>query len=159
MWHMNATPEALQRLGALVAGRRAELRLERRPAARLAGISNTTWKRVEEAHSVRDVSYAAMEPVLRWAYGSCLKILAGGEPTPIADDDSAPPSDPEPTRELIAEGDGYQVFRHVPADDLRDAVRSAAIAVIPGTTGAEIQEMERIVEEELRKRLERRGGN
>ena len=150
MWHMRATPEALQRLGTLVASRRAELRLERRPAARLANISNTTWQKVENGESVRDVTYAAIESVLRWEHGSCATVLAGGEPK-IAEADAD-------ERTPLYESDTYAVYEHVVADDLRDAVRGATIATLPGVTGSQIRAMERRVEEELRRRLLRRTG-
>lgn len=156
MWHMRATPEALKRLGELVASRRVELRLERRPAARAAGISNTTWMQVEDGNGARDVTYAAIESVLRWEPGSCKAVLDGGKPKIIPE--AAPAGADGPERDpLVAEGK-FVVWEHVPADDLRDAVRGATIATLPGVTATEIQEIERRLEEELRKRVLRRQG-
>lgn len=154
MWPMEASPNALARLGALVASRRAELRLPRRPAARLAGISNTTWTKVEAGEPVRDVTYAGVETALQWRHGSCNDVLAGGDPTPLAAAQEQPAAEPR----LIGKEEGLELWAPGIAEDMREAVRDAVMVTIPGATGAEIQEIERRVEEELRRRINRRHG-
>lgn len=154
MWPMEASPNALARLGSLVASRRAELRLPMKPAARLAGISNTTWKKVEVGEPVRDVTYAGVETALQWRHGSCNDVLAGGDPTPL------PPASEEPAAEprLIDREEGLELWAPGVAEDLRDAVRGAVMVTLPGVTGAQVQEIERVLEEELRRRIARRRG-
>lgn len=71
----------LRALAEAVKGRRLALGLARKRAADQAGISKDTWRRVEEALPVRDMSYAAMDPVLGWAVGSCAAVKGGGSPT------------------------------------------------------------------------------
>lgn len=163
MCPMDATADALRRLGELVTARRTKLRLSVRAAGRLAGSTNTTWQRVEDGKSVRDLTYAAVEYVLRWDAGSCKAVLAGGEPTVIDDNppQEAPRQDAEADEqpELIANGDGYEEWKPAVATDLRDAVRDAVMVVLPDTPGRDIQAMEEAVEEHLRRRIAMRRGD
>lgn len=142
------TAEALQRLAGAVMRRRVDLRLSKDEAARRGGTTNTTWTRVEKAQSVRDTTYATVETVLGWDSGACLRIAAGGDPAV-----EAPAAEPQ----QLAETDEAKIWRHLPArEELRGALQSAAIAVVPEATGAQIQELQRRLEEELVKRMERR---
>lgn len=75
-----ASPQDLPRLAAHTKQRRLGLHLARLAAAKAADVSKDTWQRVEEGKPVREMNYAKIEPVLGWAPGSCLAILAGGEP-------------------------------------------------------------------------------
>ena len=77
--HMST--DDLPRLARAVKARRLALGLARLKAASEADISKDTWKRVEDGLPVRELSYAAIDPVLGWAVGSCDAIRAGGEPT------------------------------------------------------------------------------
>ena len=70
------------RLAKLARARRLELGLAITAVAEAAGISKDTYRRIEEGRDVRDISYARIEPALRWASGSCRAVLEGGEPTP-----------------------------------------------------------------------------
>jgi hypothetical protein len=148
---MASTSDALQRLGQLVARRRAVLRLDVLPAARLADISTKTWRNVEQGHSVRATTYTGIEIALEWEIGSCHAVLAGGDPKPL---DNEAGVDPAPER--VVSADDYEVWVPVPVDELRDAVRGAALASLPNATGAEIQALERSIEMELIARRERR---
>lgn len=69
-----------QRLGSLVKMERTARGLGKEEAARRAHIDSITWGRIEAGKGVRDTSYAAIEPVLGWARGSCNLILGGGDP-------------------------------------------------------------------------------
>jgi uncharacterized protein (DUF58 family) len=76
------TPD-LARLADRVKRRRIELELGIEPAARSAGMSKDTWKRVEAGLAVRDTSHAKIDQALSWATGSCQKILEGGDPVEV----------------------------------------------------------------------------
>ncbi|WP_406418295.1 helix-turn-helix domain-containing protein [Streptomyces sp. NBC_01614] len=130
----------LERLAARVKQRRTELRLGIEPAAKLAGISKDTWKRVEAGLTHRDTSYTGIETALQWAVGSCRRILDGEEP--IINQPIEPGSDTH-----IAEIPKSTLERAV-----GDAVTSAAIATKGSLTGDEIVELNARVLKELRER-------
>ncbi|MBN1174299.1 MAG: hypothetical protein JXA67_19170 [Micromonosporaceae bacterium] len=72
-----------ERLAQEIRGRRRELRLSLREAAKRAGIARNTWSGVEdETRIAQDTTYAGIEAALEWAPGSIEAILAGGNPTP-----------------------------------------------------------------------------
>ncbi|MFE2326071.1 helix-turn-helix domain-containing protein [Streptomyces sp. NPDC059385] len=130
----------LKALATVVRKRRTELGLGVEPAAKLAGISKDTWKRVEAGLKVRDTTYVAMDRALQWATGSCAGILDGGEAIPS---------------ETAEGGDGVHISQ-IPKRELErvvgDAVQSAALATKGDLTGAEILELNRRVLAELRER-------
>lgn len=130
----------LDRLATAVRTRRTELRLGVEPAAKLAGISKDTWKRVEAGLKVRDTTYAAIDRALRWAPDGCVDILEGGEAVPTEG----------------AVGDDTVKLSRIPKRELErimgDAVQSAALATKGDLTGAEILELNERVMEQLRER-------
>jgi hypothetical protein len=89
-------PSDLPRLATLVKQRRLGLRLARKAAADAAGVSKDTWRRVEEGEPVREMSYAKIEPILKWTPGSCLAILAGGEPELLNEPSAGPEVQTQP---------------------------------------------------------------
>lgn len=89
------------RLAEHVTARRTSLGLGVEPAAKQAGLSKDTWKRVEHGKPVRDTTYAAIDRALRWAPGGCMAILSGHSPTSI-DPIPAPPVDAAPSEALEA---------------------------------------------------------
>jgi DNA-binding XRE family transcriptional regulator len=123
----------LPRLARAVKQRRLALGLARLKAAQEAGISKDTWKRVEEALPVREMSYAAIDPILGWAVGSCNSIRAGGTPTVV----ESSTADPAVTLADVSDaGRG---------DTVRRVVESASIGTT-NLTAREIRELsERIV--------------
>ncbi|MFG2352652.1 hypothetical protein [Streptomyces sp. NPDC048521] len=131
------TPD-LERLAVLVQKRRTELRLGIEPAAKLAGISKDTWKRVEAGQKVWDRSYGGVDTALQWAAGSCLIVLSGGDPI---------------TSEPVA---GDVKIAEVPKSELERAVGDAVTAAAIGTKGSltaeEIVELNRRVLQQLRER-------
>jgi len=133
-----ATPD-LARLATLVQGRRLELRLGIEPAAKLAGMSKDTWKRVEAGRKVRDSSYTGIEKALHWAVGSCLRIVGGEDPI---------------INEPVDDTDGH--IAKIPKSALEravgDAVQSAALATKGSLTGDEILALNERVLLELRER-------
>lgn len=66
-----------QALAEAVYAGRVALGLGKEEAARRAGISSITWKRIEDALPIRDEKYADVERALGWPAGSCLSLLAG----------------------------------------------------------------------------------
>lgn len=134
------TSPDLERLAVLVKKRRAELKLGIEPAAKLAGISKDTWKRVEAGLKVWDTKYTGVETALQWATGSCLRVLGGHDPI---------------VNEQISEDPETRVAE-IPKTDLErligDAVQSAAIATRGSLTGDEILELNEKVIQELRER-------
>lgn len=130
----------LERLAKLVRERRLELELGIEPAAKLAGISKDTWKRVENSRPVRATTYSAMDRALQWATGSCQRIIAGEDPVPS----TAFSGDPEARISRIPKADLERA--------VGDAVTSAAIATKGNLTASEILELNARVLEELRDR-------
>jgi len=134
------TTPALGRLATLVHQRRTELKLGVEPAAKAAGISKDTWKRVEAGQRVWDRSFAGIETALGWELGSCKRILDGLDPAAAGSAQAAE----EPT------------VTQIPKDELKrlvgDAVQSAAIATKGSLTGDEILALNERVLKELRER-------
>ncbi|PVC73519.1 hypothetical protein [Streptomyces sp. CS081A] len=134
-----AAPD-LHRLAEYVTLRRTQLHLGVEPAARAAGISKDTWKRVETALPVRDAKYAAIDRVLQWAPGGCMTVARGGEPLVSA------PSDADPDVRLT----------EIPSGELEravgDAVSRAVIATRGDLPGDDILKINEKVMEELRRR-------
>lgn len=131
------TPD-LERLADRVQQRRIQLRLGIEPAAKIAGMSKDTWKRVEAGLNVRATSYTGIEAALQWAPGSCRRILDGDEPIT---------SEP-------AAADSASRIATIPKVDLErlvgDAVTRAAITVKGSLTGDEILALNDRVLKELR---------
>jgi hypothetical protein len=130
----------LARLATYVSKRRTELKLGVEPAAKLAGISKDTWKRVEAGQKVWDSKYGGVEKALSWAPGSCVDVMAGGEPL-IS---TASEADSQTRIATIPKADLERVFG--------DAVTSAAIATRGDLSSAEVRELNKRVMEELRQR-------
>ncbi|NWF25303.1 hypothetical protein HW130_03320 [Streptomyces sp. PKU-EA00015] len=136
-----SAPRDLDRLAKAVKARRLQLHPSRLAAANAAGVSKDTWQRVEEGLSVRDVSYAKMDPALGWVVGSCMLIADGGDPVPVVQHEAA--------------GSAFESVSIPPSllpEDVRGVVTDAAMATTPGLTVREIQELSDKVVEELRKR-------
>lgn len=130
----------LERLADAVTARRRALKLGIEPAARAAGISKDTWKRVEGGLKVRDTKYAGIEGALHWAPGSCMRVADGEGPIESA------PSDADPDVRIT----------EIPPEELErvvgDAVTSAVMATRGDLTGDDILKLNRKVLEELRLR-------
>lgn len=132
----DATPA--ERLAALVRQRRVELNMHKIDAARAAGITITTYMKVEAGESVRDVTYAKIEQALGWVPGSCRDILAGAK-----------------AASTVQPGSDGTVIASVPAEALEEEIRQAVQNVmVAGTnlTAGEIREINKRMIEELQKR-------
>ncbi len=134
-----ATPD-LERLATLVHNRRTELKLGIEPAAKLAGISKDTWKRVEAGLKVWDSKLSGIDTALQWAPGSCLRTLAGKDPIVSEPADDAPDAHinriPKPELERI----------------VGDAVQKATITTIGSLPGEKVLKLNEAVLRELRER-------
>jgi DNA-binding XRE family transcriptional regulator len=75
-----STPEKLERLGQRVEQERVSRGWGKEQAAREAGISSITWKRIEDGQPVQDMKRRAVEITLGWEYGSMDRVMEGREP-------------------------------------------------------------------------------
>ncbi|MFE5967091.1 hypothetical protein [Streptomyces sp. NPDC056463] len=127
----------MQRLARLVIQRRRELGLHKVEAATAAGLTHTTYMRVENAQSVRDVTYAKIEAAFGWAPGACAAILEGVQEAQLA-------------------GDVVGGTRFAPAsgmdEEARKAVHDAVIAVMPDVPAGQMAKLSEAVVEMLRER-------
>ncbi|MGW0583583.1 hypothetical protein ACWD25_48515 [Streptomyces sp. NPDC002920] len=132
-----------ERLATLARRRRAQLGLALNDTnAKAGGLSNRTWQRVEKGQEIRETNYVKVDGLLKWAPGSCLRVLDGGEPVAVEDVE-----DP-------AAG-GVQKSA-VPQDVIErkalDTVQLALIATAKGTPAEEIREMSERVVRDLQER-------
>jgi hypothetical protein len=142
-----ASPQTrdFERLAKLAKSRRAQLGIalnDKNAAA--GGLSNRTWQRVEKGLPIRDTNYVKIDGLLRWAPGSCMQVLDGGEPV-LADGFADP----------AASGVQKSPLPHEAAvEKARDTIRLALIATAKGTSAEEIREMsERAVQDLLEEGL------
>lgn len=126
----------LERLARAVKSARLALHPSRLVAAKAAGISKDTWKRVEEGKEVRDGTYRKVEHALDWPSGACEEIAAGG-PVPGEED-------PDVT---VLEGEDYD------DPEVREIVQLSAIATMPGLTGEQVM----VLSERIAVDLKRKG--
>jgi hypothetical protein len=81
-----ATQDPHSRLAELIRTRRLSQRLSASAAARLADVDRDTWSSAEKgARRLREYNYSGFERALRWSPGSIEAVLAGGEPTLLAE--------------------------------------------------------------------------
>lgn len=132
-----------ERLATIARRRRAELGLALNDKnAKDGGLSNRTWQRVEKGLDIRDTNYVKIDGLLKWAPGSCLRILEGGDP--ISVDDMTDPA--------AAGNQKSPLPPEVLDEEARDVVQLALIATAKGTTAEEIREMSERVVRDLRER-------
>jgi len=133
------TVDALRHLATLVTQRRLQLGLDKIDVARSAGITITTYNKIEAGLSVRESSYGKVERAIGWAPGSALDILAGA-PTPTL------------VTEHVGLASTSPVVKEDISDDIAAAVQDAAIHVSDGLTAPEIRNLKVRVVELLRER-------
>lgn len=125
------------RLAKLVIHRRRELGWHKVDAAKAAGLTHTTYMRVENGQAVRDVTYAGIERAFGWAPGACHAVLDGAEEAPLAGDVSG----------------GARYAPAVNVDEAaRKAIRDVVIAVTPETPAGKMAELEQGIVQMLRER-------
>ncbi|MFI7294036.1 hypothetical protein [Streptomyces sp. NPDC050121] len=137
----SVSDEALQRLADVAKRRRAVLGLALNDRnAKAAGTSKGTWQRVEKGLKIHDSNYVKIDGLLRWAPGSCVAVLEGGEPVPVGDMEDA----------AAAGVQKSPLSQDVVDERVQNVVRLALIATAKGTTAEEIREMSERVARDLR---------
>lgn len=136
------TAEHLQRLAALVAQRRAQLRLKKQDAPTVCGISYMTYWKIEDGQSVRPSSYQKLEVGFSFRAGSCKAVLDGASDSITLEDGT----------QLIAGGQ----IRDFKSPDLQEEVDRAfdksAQLFAPHLTQGESKAMKEEMFRELRER-------
>lgn len=134
-WHTGGMGDTsdYQHLAQLVRMRRMELGLSITAAAEAAGLAKDTYKRVEAAQPIREVSYAKIDSALGFDSGSCRAVLSGADAVKVV----------EPQLDLRVHH-----LRIPPETAVRDAVAAAFIATSSSLTAAEIKALsDRVLEE------------
>ncbi|MFJ4974142.1 hypothetical protein ACIP6X_02125 [Streptomyces coeruleorubidus] len=132
-----------ERLATLARRRRAELGLALNDVnAKAGGLSNRTWQRVEKGLEIRETNYVKVDGLLKWAPGSCLNVLDGGDPTPV---------------EEMKEPAASDVQKSALPQDVIDrqaieTIQLALIATAKGTSAEEIREMSERAVRDLKER-------
>lgn len=143
---MVATPEPaaaqLRLLALLVKQQRISLGYSNKEdAAAACGLSHMPYRNVEAGRSVSATTYAKIENGFKLRPGSCQAVLEGADSITLTDG-----------TELIAGGQIQRIESNQLADDIRDAVNSAARLTAPDLTHRQTEAMTAKVIEELRKR-------
>lgn len=126
-------------LAARVKQRRLDLGLGRDTAAQSVGMSKDTWHKVERGEPVRESTYLRIEQALRWARGSCVTILDGGEPV-----------------EVEESGIPGVTISHLSPVEMKEQILGAAQASLLATTDMRASEIRATVAR-LREELQSRG--
>lgn len=136
------TAEHLQRLAALVAQRRAQLRLKKQEAPTVCGLSYMTYWKIEAGQTVRPSSYQKLEVGFNFRAGSCKAVLDGSSDSVVLEDGT----------QLIAGGQ----IRDFKAGGLRDEIDRAfdisAQLAAPHLTLSEAKALKEDMLRELRER-------
>ncbi|MFF0510992.1 helix-turn-helix domain-containing protein [Streptomyces sp. NPDC004250] len=133
----NDSHDGRHRLARLVIQLRTKRGWHKNEAAVAAGLTITTYGRVEKGQSVRDVTYTKIENAFGLAPGACMAVIEGA------------------TAELQEAGEKVEGVRIAAvadaADGVRKAVQHAVIATMPDTPAGKMAEMSEGVLAELRR--------
>lgn len=136
------TAEHRQRLAALVAQRRAQLRLKKQEAHQVCDLSYMTYWKIEDGQSVRPSSYQKLEVGFGFRAGSCKAVLDGSSDSVVLEDGA----------ELIAGGQ----IRDFKSPDLQEeldrAFDKSAQLVAPELTHGKSKAIKEEMYRELRER-------
>lgn len=128
-------------LGALVTHRRHALNLGKDEAAKECDMAPMTYRAVEEGRTVSHRTYAKIEKRYGFINGQCRAVLAGADSILLTDG-----------TELIEGGlINRRPFAEM-ADDVKQAVTTAASLTAPDLTLAQAREMSEAVVKELQRR-------
>jgi transcriptional regulator with XRE-family HTH domain len=131
----------LQQLAALVAQRRAQMKLTMEDAAKACGIAYMTYRKIEGGQSVRDSTYAKLEVAFGMRAGACRAVLDGAGSVVLTDG-----------TELI-EGGAVRDFRSGSLEEEVDrAFDKSAQLTTPGLTLSEAKALKEEMLRELRER-------
>lgn len=132
-------PSDLDRLATAARKRRRELGLALNDVnAKAGGTSKGTWQRVEKGEAIRATNYVKIDGLMQWAPGSCIDILDGGDPVPIA------PSKAE-AGTVISE-----LSPEMHDAEARDVIQLAVVATTDGLTSEEIRALSERAVKDLR---------
>lgn len=137
------TARHLQRLAALVAQRRAQLRLKKQEAPTVCGLSYMTYWKIEDGQSVRPSSYSKLEVGFDFRAGSCKAVLDGASDSVVLTDGT----------ELIAGGQTRDFKKGALRDEMDRAFDISAQLTAPHLTLSE----SRAMKEEMFRELQERG--
>jgi len=133
----NTDHDGRLRLARLVTQHRTKLGWHKKRAADAAGLTITTYSRVEKGQSVHDVTYTKVERGFDLAPGACMAVIAGAT-------------------ELQLAGEEAEGVRIAPvartADNVNQAVQHAIIATLPDTPAGKMAELSKEILAELQKR-------
>jgi transcriptional regulator with XRE-family HTH domain len=125
------------RLARLVVQHRTKSGWHKAEAAEAAGLTITTYMRVEKGQSVRDVTYTKIERAFGLAPGACMAVIEGAS-------------------ELQEAGQEIEGVRIAPvagtAEGVRQAVQHVVIATLPDVPAGKMAELSEGVLAELRRR-------
>lgn len=127
-----------QRLARLVIARRVQLGWHKADAATAAGLTITTYMRVEKGLSVRDVTYGKIERALGWVSEACDAVLQGADEAQVAGE--------------VVDGVRYAPTVAGLDEDARRAVQDVFIATMPETPTGEMANMSAAIVKALRER-------
>lgn len=132
-----------QRLAALVAQRRAQLKLKKQDAAAAVGIAYMTYWKIEDGQSVNPSTYSKLEVAFNMRAGSCKAVLDGADSITLEDG-----------TELI---EGGQIRDYVTPERLAEAssraLTKSAGLYVPGLTLEQVNAMH----DEYVKEMKRQG--
>jgi hypothetical protein len=135
-----------EKLAKLARRRRADLGLALNDVnAKAGGLSNRTWQRVEKGLPIRETNYVKIDGLMKWAPGSSISVLEGGEPIPVEQATAEPDVQKSPLPPEVFDS------------ETRDLVQLALIATAKGTPAEEIREMSERVAKDLGEYLRERG--
>lgn len=135
-------PEAWARLGVKIREQREALGMSRRQLSEEAGVSEKSIQVAEEGRPPRarwPQSLRLIEPALRWAEGSMVSILEGGEPEKLLDLFSITEDEPSalPDQESIFPDAGvrrlYELAHERGEEGVTPHTRARAIAEFPAS--------------------------
>lgn len=135
------TARHLQRLAALVAQRRAQLKLKMEDAAKACGVAYMTYWKIENGQSVRESTYSKVEVAYDMRAGACRAVLGGADSITLNDG-----------TELIEGGQIVRVDPEALSEEIGDAVAKSVMLVAPELTGGKIQAIHERAVDILRKR-------
>lgn len=130
--------EGRRHLGRLIAQWRTKSGWHKKQAADAAGLTHTTYMKVERGESVHDVTYTKIERAFGLAPGACMAVIEGA------------------AAELQGAGEEVEGVRIAQvaggADGVRQAVQHVVIATLPDTPAGKMAELSEGVLRELQKR-------
>lgn len=148
----NSADRERQRIAHHVRASRLAQRLSIDEAAASVGMSPVTWTRVEQAKTVRSLTYAGIERALGWPSGTLESLASGG--TPPA---TERPTQPPPDRPADAQADRAEdLIAEIYDSGMPDDVIRALVRAIRNAEAQRLAEL-RTAQDELERWRRRKG--